>query len=268
MNQISNRTGIIPAAIVSDHGSDLLLGIKDYCKGTNGQTVEFYDVCHKVACELKKLLADDAKWTDFSVKAAATKRLLYSTEAVCFAPPNQRRKGRYMNVDILIGWAKRILDQWTQIPGHILEKLQWVWDAQEEIFLWSQWIEIGQQTRNQIRQNGFHASTANLLSDQFGCIPMELSSALFAEKILTYVSVEINKVPGDCRMIGTTEPIESLFGYFKRAKDNLWDQRGGVGRLVLSMASRVGEITEELVEKSLEYSTYKGVKNWLNECLV
>ena len=40
-------------------------------------------------------------------------------------------------------------------------------------------------------------------------------------------------------MIGTTEPIESLFGYYKRAKDNLWDQRGGVGRLILSMASRV-----------------------------
>jgi hypothetical protein len=235
---------------------------------TNGQTTEFYDVCHKVARELKKLLADDANWTNFSTKAAETKRLLYSTEGVRFAPPNQRRKGRYMNVDILIGWAKRILDQWMQIPIHILEKLKWVWDAQEEIFLWSQWIEIGQQARNQIRQNGFHASTASILHEQFSYIPMGQSSALLAEKILTYVSAEASKLPGDCRMIGTTEPIESLFGYYKRAKDNLWDQRGGVGRLILSMASRVGEMSEELVEKSLEYTTYNGVKNWLDKCLV
>jgi len=69
-------------------------------------------------------------------------------------------------------------------------------------------------------------------------------------------------------MIGTTEPLESLFGHYKYVKNNLWDGRGGVGRLILSMASRVGEITEDLIEASLEYATVKEVNSWLKSGLV
>ena len=32
LTQISQRTGIVPDSIVSDHGSDLLLGVKEYCE--------------------------------------------------------------------------------------------------------------------------------------------------------------------------------------------------------------------------------------------
>lgn len=44
--QISKQTGIIPHSIVSDHGSDLWLGIKGFCKEYGNKTVEHYDVCH------------------------------------------------------------------------------------------------------------------------------------------------------------------------------------------------------------------------------
>lgn len=267
LTKISLETGIIPQAIVSDHGSDLLLGVKDYCRD-NGQTVELYDVCHKVAKELKKLLINDSSWTAFSTKAAETKRLLYSTQGVRFAPPNQRRKGRYMNVDILIGWANRILEQKKHIPQNVLEKLSWVWDEQEKITLWSQWVEIGKQSRNLIRQNGFHNGASDLLKARLIDLPLQESSAIFLEKMLTYISMESSKIENNCKMIGTTEPLESLFGYFKRVKNGLWDKQGGMGRLILSMASRVGEITEELVKNSLEYITVSGVNDWLKTCRV
>ena len=117
-----------------------------------------------VALELKKLLHEDSDWSAFSIRAAETKRLLYSTSGVGFAPPNQRRKDRYMNVDILIGWAKRILEE--------------------------------------------------------------------------------------------------------RVKNAVWDKRGGVGRLILSMASRVGEISEDLIKNGLESLTVQGVRNWLENCLI
>lgn len=69
-------------------------------------------------------------------------------------------------------------------------------------------------------------------------------------------------------MIGTTEPLESLFGSFKRTKEGVWDGFGGVGRLILSMASHVGEITEEIVKSSLETVTIKNVKEWIRTCQV
>jgi len=266
--KISQETGIIPEAIVSDHGSDLLFGVKEYCKSTNGQTVEFYDVCHKAAIELKKLLINDSAWTAFSTKAAETKRLLYSTQGVEFAPPNQRRKGRYMNVDILIGWANRVLGQREVMSKNIQDKLNWVWDKQDKIALWGQWIEIAKQSRNLIRQNGFHIGVRDLLKEKFADLPMQESSKLLLDRMLSYISLESNKLRSDCKMIGTTEPLESLFGYFKKVKSGLWDKQGGVGRLILSMASRVGEITEELVRNGLEHTTTTGVNKWLRNCQI
>ena len=268
LNKISSETGIQPEAIVSDHGADLFLGIKEYCKNSNGQTIEIYDVCHKVALELKYLLAVDQDWATFCVKAAETKRLLYSTQGVDFAPPNQRRKGRYMNVDILISWANRILTQKHEIPENVLEKLCWVWENQDKIAIWSQWIEIAKQSRSLIRQNGFHTCASESLEAKLINIPMEESSKCLLDRMLTYITFESNKIRNNYRMIGTTEPLESLFGHFKRVKSGLWDGQGGVGRLILSMASRVGEITEELVKNGLEYITTSGVNNWLENCWV
>lgn len=268
LTKISQESGIVPQAIVSDHGSDLLLGVKDYCKSTNGSTVEIYDVSHKVAIELKKLLINDLDWGIFSTRAAETKRQLYSTQWVEFAPPNQRRKGRYMNVDILIGWANGIVKQKEQIPANILEKLAWVWDNQDKIALWSEWVEIAKQSRNQIRQNGFHRGASDLLEAKLSQFPMQESSKFLLDRLLTYVSFESNKLKNDCRMIGSTEPLESLFGCYKNTKNGLWDKRGGVGRLILSMASRVGEISEDLVRKGLEHITINGIGEWMKNCLV
>lgn len=266
--KISQESGIIPEAIVSDHGSDLWLGVKEYCKSTSGQTIELYDVCHKVAIELKKLLINDPDWTNFSTKAAETKRLLYSTQGVKFAPPNQRRKGRYMNVDILIGWAIKILKLKEQIPEKVLEKLIWVWEMHDKIALWGQLVEIGKECRNLIRQNGYHVGASDLLISRLKNIPMQELSQQFVDKMVNFISVESDKLWKNSKMIGTTEPLESLFGYYKKVKNGLWDGQGGVGRLILSMASRVGEITEELVKSSLESIKVKNVNNWLKKCFL
>lgn len=153
--QISNSTGIIPRSIVSDHGSDLWLGIKNYCKAQGNKTLEHYDVCHKVAIELKKLFSNDSAWRIFCEKAAQTKRELFNTEWVAYAPPNQHRKSRYQNTDILIDWAVRTLTHPEQIPLPALKKLGWVFDYQQEIVNWHQYIIIGRETRNEIRQRGF-----------------------------------------------------------------------------------------------------------------
>lgn len=266
--QVTQQTGITPQAIVSDHGSDLWLGVKEYCKCNNGQTVELYDISHMVALEIKKQLLKDSDWNEFSTRAAEAKRQLYSTKGVFFAPPNQRRKGRYMNVDILIGWANRILEQYEQIPEYVLEKLSWVWKMREKVVVWGQWVEIAKQSRDQIRKNGFHVDARDHLEEKLLHIPMVASSMQLSGQILSYIAIESNKLEHGCKMIGTTEPLESLFGYYKQVKNAAWDSYGGLGRLILAMASRLGGLTEELVKKSLEYSTVKQVNEWLAGCLV
>lgn len=265
--QISSQTGIIPRNIVSDHGSDLWLGIKNYCKEHGNKTLEHYDVCHKVAAELKKLFLGDSLWNKFSEHAAQAKRELYNTEGVCYAPPNQRRKARYQNTDILIGWACKILACKEQIPLPVLHKLKWVFDYQESIIHWQQWIEIGQETRNEIRRCGFGDDTEDRLTQRLLSIKMTKTSENLACNFIDYIAFESSKLSYGEKSFGSTEIIESLFGYYKYTQE-VWDSCGGIGRLILTMASRVGELSKEIVQAALEVVRTQDVKNWLKNSLV
>ncbi len=266
--QISAHTGIVPRNIVSDHGSDLWLGIKSYCKEHGNKTVEHYDVCHKVAIELKKLFLKDLHWNKFCEKATQAKRELYNTEWVCYAPPNQRRKSRYQNTDILMGWACKTLACKEQIPLPALNKLRWVFDYQQEIALWHQWIVIGQETRNEIRQRGFGEGAEDRLTERLLAVQMNKTSENLACDFIDYVAFESSKLSHGEKSLGSSEVIESLFGYYKYTKAGLWDTHCGIGRLILSMASRVGELSKDLIKNALEAVRIYDVEKWLSNSLV
>lgn len=266
--QISNSTGVIPRSIVSDHGSDLWLGIKNYCSDQGNKTLEHYDVCHKVAIELKKLFLNDPHWSIFCEKASQTKRELFNTEWVVYAPPNQRRKSRYQNTDILIEWAVRTLAYREQIPLPALNKLRWVFDYQQEIVNWNQYIIIGRETRNEIRQRGFGEDTEDRLADKLLTLQMSKASENLACNLVDYVSFESNKLPCGERSLGSTEVIESLFGFYKYTKAGIWDSCCGIGRLILLMASRVGKISKDYVKDALETVRIQDVRDWLGRSLI
>lgn len=263
--QVSTITGVTPRAILSDHGSDLWLGVKEFCKHTENKTTEHYDVCHKVAIELKKLFESDPQWIEFREKAAHSKRLLYNTDGVRYAPPNQRKKGRYQNVDILVRWANRTLKIGEEIPMKIKEKLQWVFEAQAKIETWSQWVEIAKHTREEIRCRGFDKEAEDRLAARLTPLSMTKTSEDLACRFIDYVAFESGKLLKGERVLGSTEAIESLFGCYKRIKNGLWDNYGGLGRLILSMASRVGEISMNIVQQALEKIRIVDVNNWISE---
>ena len=262
LHEISQKTGVIPRFLLSDRGSDLWLGVKEFQKGVGGGVVALYDVCHKVAIELKKLFENDPDWNEFKEKSNFTKKQLHCTSGANFAPPAQRRKARYHNVDIIINWAVRILHYRGVWDDKVYEKLKWVFNFREKITIWNQWIEIGKHARDQVRKSGFGSNIAELLSERLSSISLAESSHLLACNLIDFVSQESSQLSTDERAPGTTEVIESLFGYFKHVKNGLLDGKGGVGRLILSMASRVGELTTDLVEKALNSIRKKELTQW------
>ncbi len=263
LDKISHLTKIQPKTILSDHGSDLWSGVKIFCSQHDSKTIEQYDVCHKVGAELKKLFKNNDDWKEFTKMAAHTKRQLHNTDGVSYAPPNQRRKGRYLNIDILMNWANRILDLKQNISLKTLNKLKWVYEFENEIIIWSQWILIGQLTRNEIRNKGFYENAKDNLLTTFSSIkPLESSKQLI-NNFIDYVEIESSKLlPGE-KSLGSSEMIESLFGYFKKIKHGMWDHCGGIGRLILSIASRVGKLTMEAVKTALELVKISDVNDWI-----
>jgi hypothetical protein len=263
---VAQRSGIIPRYLLSDRGSDLLLGVKEFQKMSDSNIVVLYDICHKIAREYEKLFTNNPDWDEFKEKANYCKKQLHCTNGVSFAPPAQRKKARYLNVDIIIGWAAKILQYNGPWDERVYEKIKWVHSYKNQIMMWNQWVEIGKHFRDQLRISGFGADTEELIIKRISSLPMVESTQQLACTLLDFVSEETNKLALGEKAPGTTEVIESLFGYFKHVKNGLWDENGGVGRLILTMASRVGELTSELIQNAFSNIRQRDLFEWLQNC--
>jgi hypothetical protein len=251
---------------LSDRGSDIYLGVKEFQKLVGGNVVALYDVCHKIAIEYEKLFESDPDWSVFKEKANYSKKQLHCTAGVNFAPPAQRKKARFHNVDIIINWAMKILRHEGEWDAKVFDKLRWVYNYEAQITTWNQWIEIGKHTRDQVRESGYGSSTEKLIIERLLHLPMVETSHRLACNLIDFVAKESSQLTLGERAPGTTEVIESLFGYFKHVKNGLWDNSGGIGRLILTMASRVGELTSALVKCALDTIRQKELVQWFENC--
>ena len=96
------KTGV-PRQIVADQGSDLRCGIETFCQ-RHPETCYIYDIKHKTAAVLKRDLQGDDNWQTFTRLATQTKQQVQQTALAFLAPPNQRSKARYMNLESLVDW--------------------------------------------------------------------------------------------------------------------------------------------------------------------
>jgi len=83
----------VPRAILSDQGSDLHKGIKEFCQ-VHPETSCIYDIKHKVAAVLKRELGASPPWQEFARLAGQTTQRVQQTALAALAPPRQRRKAR------------------------------------------------------------------------------------------------------------------------------------------------------------------------------
>jgi len=123
LEEARKQTGV-PREILSDQGSDLHKGIRQFCQA-HPETSFVYDVKHKVAAVLKRALGAERAWQEFSCLAGQTSQRVQQTALAALAPPRQRRKARYMNVAELVGWGVRML-QYLEEEGSQRQE----WDRQ------------------------------------------------------------------------------------------------------------------------------------------
>jgi hypothetical protein len=131
--QAAQRCGV-PRAIVSDDGRDLHRGLAVYGAEHPG-TCWIYDIKHQTAALLKRALQRDPEWTALAQQATRTKQQVFLTPLAFLAPPQQRGKARYMNVDTLVAWGRKVLvfldDPQATARHHVAradveEKLGWL----------------------------------------------------------------------------------------------------------------------------------------------
>lgn len=266
------KTGV-PYAILSDEGSDLLSGERQFCQA-HPETILLSDVAHYAARLLKRRLAQNPRWREFYRQAAQTKCATGQTELAFLAPPNQRSKARFMNLGSLLGWAEKtlaILDRRpaealkTITPERLVEKFGWLHGFQSELAQWSQWHRLSETAIALVRREGYSAATPALAQSRLGPLVGDESGGRLRSELVDFIAEQSSRAKGGERLPGSTEILESSFGKLKSLQGD--HQKGGFTHLVLTYAALLGESTHWSIGQALEQVPVKRVIQWCRDHL-
>jgi hypothetical protein len=268
----SAHTGV-PREILSDGGSDLQAGIAQF-QQAHPETRAISDIKHKTALVLKHELAEEALWKAFMQHAAQTKQRVQQTPLACLAPPAQRRKARYMNVDILIRWGTNVLAYLTKPrqPGKApvsAEQLAvaygWLQDFRAPLQAWGELLQIVEATEQWVRSQGLYHGCTQALAPQVTPLVRTARGQRVAQYLLTFVETEAAKAAPHERFLGSSEVIESVFGTLKRLEHH--HAHSGFTGLVLAVGAMVSTTTHEVIQKALETVPTRQVRQWCQQHL-
>ena len=266
------KTGV-PRLIVGDHGSDIKAGVERFCQ-EHPETHFIYDIKHKTAAVLKRELARDENWLEFTRLAAQTKNRVQQTLLAPLAPPNQRTKARYMNVDILVLWGQGLLDfldrQQTKEmtlfdPEQVQEKLGWIACFRQPLEEWGELLQLTIATENFVRQRGLYHGAHLALAEQLQRMAHTDRIQRVRAELVSFVAQESAKArPGE-QLLGSSEVIESVLGKLKRLEHD--QAKSGFTGLLLSISAMVSSTTSDVILKALETVPTKKVLAWCTKTL-
>jgi len=266
------HTGV-PREILSDGGSDLQAGVAQF-QQAHPETQAIYDIKHKTALVLKHELAEDALWKAFTQHAAQTKQRVQQTPLAFLAPPAQRRKARYMNVDILIRWGTNVLAYLAQPrqPGEepvTAEQLAaaygWLEDFRDPLQDWGELLQIVETTEQWVRSQGLSRGCVHALAPPVTALVRTARGQRVAQHLLAFVETESAKAAPHERFLGSSEVIESVFGKLKRLEQH--QAHSGFTGLVLAVGALVSTTTHEVIQQALETVPTRQVRQWCQQHL-
>jgi hypothetical protein len=255
LEKAQNKVGKI-AMVCADDGPDLRGGIMLFCKKYN--VGRMFDVTHKIGTFLKKLLEEDTEWQAFTSAAAEAKRRMQQTQAAHLAPPNQRTKSRFLNIEILARWGIDImiaLENSKHPDKALLEKYcGWMRQHKELLERLKQMTLISQKVRQHIREYGICTTTGDqmdtMLENAMELLDFNGLACEYAGTLIDFFREQSKVVPVGQVWVGSSEIIESLFGKLKSLEQD--QSKGGFTSLVLGAAACVGKVDVDIVKCSYE----------------
>lgn len=269
LETLRTTTGIVPAAILSDQGSDLSGGIDLFCQA-HPETKRYRDLPHMAARLLKKRLEKNDRWNAFTKQATQTKFQTNQTELAFLVPPRLRNKARYMNLQSMLRWAENVLtvldDAGLVSPkfcsvDRLNTKFAWVLEYRQDLEVWMGWLALTDCALDIVRRNGYCPSTADDVKHaltEFSDTPEE---ELLKHELVEIVNMESAKAEAGTRMPGSTEILESSFGKLKEIEGD--QNASGFTALILVWAALFGPTTSEVIRQAMVTVPGKLVKAWI-----
>jgi hypothetical protein len=270
LEEARKHTGV-PREILSDQGSDLHKGIRQFCQA-HPETSFIYDIKHKGAAVLKRELGTTPPWQEFWRLAGQSTQRVQQTALAALAPPRQRRKGRYMNVGERVAWGVRMWQyleeesprqEWDR--QRVEAAVGWVRQYRHEVEHWRQGVEVGTITEQFVKTHGVSASGAPQLQHRLAAAGTLPRTQQLCADFVQFVTEEGAKANAGERLVGSSEVIESLFGKWKRLEGE--QARSGLTGLVLALGALVAPTTATVIKQALTTVPTKTVLTWCREKL-
>ncbi len=272
LEEAVKKTGV-PREILSDDGPDLQAGIKQFC-ANHPESCAIYDIKHKTAVVLKHELEGEAAWEEFRQCSSQTKQKVQQTPFAFLAPPSQRAKARYMNLEGLVHWGSKLLgflehspqglaQDWD--PELLEERFGWIRRFREELQGWSELLQVVEAAESFVRHQGLYRGCQGELKKRLKSLMCTMRTRKVGRQLLAFVAAEALKATPKERLLGSSEVIESVFGKFKRLEQA--QAKSGFTGLVLSISAMVSRTTTEVIQKALETVPTKTVLDWCKNTL-
>jgi hypothetical protein len=272
LEKIVSKTGV-PRLIVSDNGTDVKLGVAKFRKEHIG-CVSIYDIKHKTACLLKAELSNNKEWLEFTEHASQAKKQLQQTALSHIAPPNQRSKSRYMNLEILVDWAIKTLtaleikNDFKPHETEQLHKLAWLPACKDKLDEWTELLQVAQLAEDNVRQECITREGYKVLEMQFNVNLPELKSSTalkLKNDLIDFVRIQGQQCRDNERLLGSSEIIESTFGKQKNLEQQY--SKEGFTSLILGIGASIGTLTIDTVKQALHSTPVKKVTAWYKDIL-
>lgn len=268
LHDISKVAGI-PVQILSDNGSNIRCGIRDFIKEAKCDFTirRTYDVTHKAAVILKHHLEKDKNWILFADLICKTKRGIIQTVIGFMAPPKPRDKARWLNLDTYIEWAECILCLGEKGIGEIernkfAETLSWVRTFEDNIIEWRTMLDILTRLKDEVKSNGLSENTKNNFEKSISELKLNTQRLIkIKEEVIEYLAYECAEISGVYP--GCSDIIESVFGKYKTFSAN--SPMKEIGKAVLTIPVFTSNVGYSDVKTAMETISAYDVKAWLDE---
>ncbi len=273
IKEASKKTGN-PRAIVSDMGSDIKLGVKKF-REFSPSTVHVYDLKHKIALLVKKILEKDDEWGEFKKFANFVAKKLQNSTLAGYRPPKQKEKARYMNIEDLVRWGDQILIKYerlqeTKVKTEDEIKLESVIadiaKFEQSVEIWTEMVMVFQLIERFMNihnlQRDSYEKFYELHEGKLQKLKTEEAKG-FAIQILSFIKEQQEVCNQNERLLHSSQIIESLFGKLKFLEKE--QSKSNFTSLVLSMGAMVSKSTPDILKKALESVNVKKIKQWTKE---
>lgn len=258
LNQLQQQLGRV-IYVVSDKGNNL----KKAIDLVNWQRV--YDLNHFIAGKLKRLYEKNEAYQRFHKAATHMRRYQCLSKAACLLPPVQRAKARFLNVDKLCTWGRKILQLLDRLnmEDPMYKAVQWVKQHQPIIKELHAIFQIANPICSLLKKAGINAQTIAQCEQILNRDTDYPSVNDFRQAIQSYLSQIQQQFTVQMKqgaILCSSDIIESIFGRYKSYFPT--NAMIGITDTALSIALFTNKIDQQNLKKGLSSISTQQLKHY------